>query len=102
MELTNKVSQRPDLVAADMGDETVMMDVLSGKYFKLSSVGGDIWNLIEEPVTVEELINKLTSEYDVDRETCQTQTLDFLDECLNFFTYRKYLLRVLKSSPAHL
>lgn len=80
IELTNKVSQRPDLVAADMGDETVMMDILSGKYFKLSEVGGSIWKKIEKPIEVSELIKSLLEEYDVSEEDCKAQTLEFLVE----------------------
>lgn len=80
VELTNKVYQRPDLVAADMGEETVMMDIMSGKYFKLSEVGGSIWNKIENPTLVSDLIKSLLEEYEVSEEDCTTQTLDFLTQ----------------------
>lgn len=80
VELTNKVSQRPDLVAADMGEETVMMDIMSGKYFKLSEVGGSIWNKIEKPTLVSDVIKSLLEEYEVSEEDCTTQTLDFLTQ----------------------
>jgi len=83
IKLTDKVSQRPDLVAADMGEETVMMDILSGKYFKLSEVGGSIWKKIESPIEVSELIKLLLEEYDVSEEECKAQTLEFLTQLVD-------------------
>lgn len=81
--LTNKVMQREDLVAADMGDETVMMDIMSGKYFKLSEVGGSIWNKIEQPKLVSDLIAELLKEYDVTEEECTNQTIEFLTQLVD-------------------
>ncbi|MCQ2516586.1 MAG: lasso peptide biosynthesis PqqD family chaperone [Saccharofermentans sp.] len=83
VKLTDKVMQREDLVAADMGDETVMMDIMSGKYFKLSEVGGSIWNKIEAPKLVSDLIAELLTEYDVSEEECTNQTIEFLTQLVN-------------------
>ena len=83
IKLTDKVMQREDLVAADMGDETVMMDIMSGKYFKLSEVGGSIWNKIEQPKLVSDLITALLEEYDVSEEECTKQTIEFLTQLVD-------------------
>ena len=53
------LSRREGLMAADMNGSAVMMDIMTGKYYNLGQVGGRIWELLEEPMTVAALIKKL-------------------------------------------
>jgi hypothetical protein len=69
-----------DIIASDIDDEKVMMCVEKGKYFKLDPVGARIWDMIEAPIKVSDLINALIPKYDVDRETCEHDVLAFLEE----------------------
>ncbi len=78
MDLNQKISRRPDLVAVEMDGSTVMMDVISGKYFRLSGVGGTIWELLEQETTLDVLIEKLCSEYAVSEDECRSQTIAFV------------------------
>ena len=50
------LSRREGLMAADMNGSAVMMDIMTGKYYNLGQVGGRIWELLEEPMTVAALI----------------------------------------------
>ena len=72
------LSRREGLMAADMNGSAVMMDIMTGKYYNLSQVGGRIWELLEEPMTVAALIKKLTEEYDVSAQQCRADTMPFL------------------------
>jgi len=74
-----KYSRRPDVISADMDGEVVMMDIMTGKYYNLGKTGGAIWNLLENPKTLDELVDDLTAEYDIDRPTCSTQVEQFLN-----------------------
>ncbi|MDO4803610.1 MAG: lasso peptide biosynthesis PqqD family chaperone [Lachnospiraceae bacterium] len=74
-----KYKRRPDVISADMDGEVVMMDIMSGKYYNLGTTGGAIWGLLETPKTIDELVDELTSKYDVDRETCAGQVGAFLE-----------------------
>ena len=76
------LSRREGLMTADMNGSAVMMDIMTGKYYNLGEVGGRIWELLEEPATLSELIGKLTAEYDVSAEQCRTDILPFLDTLL--------------------
>ena len=75
---TTVLSRRMGLMTADMNGSAVMMDIMSGKYYNLGEVGGRIWELLEEPLTVAELVRKLTAEYDVSAEQCRADILPFL------------------------
>ncbi len=74
------VSQIEEIVASDIDDEKVMMSVEKGQYYGLDPIGSRVWELIEKPVKVSELIDALLPKYDVDRETCERDVLAFLEE----------------------
>jgi len=69
-----------DIVASDIDDEKVMMSVEKGEYFGLDPIGSRVWELIDKPVKVTDLIDALLLKYDVDRETCECDILAFLEE----------------------
>ena len=76
---TTILSRRAGLMTADMNGSAVMMDIMTGKYYNLGQVGGRIWELLEEPMSVSDLIRKLTAEYDVSAEQCRTDVEPFLN-----------------------
>ena len=56
-----------------------MIDFDSGKYFMIKGVGNDIWDMIQEDITVELIVKKLLEEYDVSETECVTSVLEFLE-----------------------
>lgn len=70
-------------LANPMGDEIVILNMESGDYLGLNSVGAAIWEHIKEPNSVQQLIEKLMSEYEVDENTCKAQTLEYLERIAN-------------------
>ena len=79
---TTLLSRRIGLMTADMNGSAVMMDIMTGKYYNLGEGGGRIWELLEEPMTVAALVQKLTAEYDVSAERCRADILPFLRKLL--------------------
>ena len=75
---TTLLRRREGLVTASMNGSTVMMDPETNKYYNLGEIGGRIWELLEEPLTVAALVQKLTAEYDVSAAQCRTDILPFL------------------------
>jgi hypothetical protein len=69
-------------LANSLGDETVMMNLESGDYLGVNSVGTDIWNLLNEPIAVAELIKKILEMYDVSEEKCSAEVNTFLTNAL--------------------
>lgn len=74
------ISQIEDIVASDIDNEKVMMSIEKGQYFGLEPTGSRIWEMIETPVRVSDIIDTLLGQYDVDRETCERDLLAFLGE----------------------
>lgn len=67
------------LNVTDLSGEKVMVDFEQGKYFMIKGVGNDIWDMLEDGIPVEQIIQKLLEEYDVTEEVCEAETLKFLE-----------------------
>lgn len=82
IQLCSKVVQVKGNIVSDMAGEKVMLSVANGKYYNLGKIGGDIWELIQNPVGVSDLVDQLMQQYEVDRDLCEKQTLSFLSSLL--------------------
>ena len=71
--------QKEGNVVSDMDGEKVMLSVHNGKYYNLGEVGGLIWELLDHPKSVKELVDRLTEEYDVNPVECESQVRSFLE-----------------------
>lgn len=89
------VSQVGGNVVSDMGGEKVMLSIHNGKYYNLGEIGGDIWEHIQEPITVQNLIASLTDRYDVADAICEEQVLSFLSHLIE-----EGLVQVKTESPS--
>lgn len=74
------ILRRDDLPTADLDGEIGMMNIEKGKYYALDKVGSYIWNLLDKPQSVKDIIAILLEEYEVDTETCQEQVLEFVNK----------------------
>jgi len=61
------ITRNTGLLAAAVQDETVMMDIESGRYYGLDDIGSAIWQRLEAPCRFGTLIDGLVAEYDADR-----------------------------------
>ena len=62
-------------------DEVVLMSIKEGYYFSLEPVGSRIWIMLsEQPANIQELVDKLMTEYDIDSDTCMKDVQVFIDE----------------------
>ena len=74
------LKRKSGLMTANMNGDAVMMDISTGKYFNLGQSGGYIWELLEQPLSVENLIKALIAEYDVSYDKCKEDILPFLQQ----------------------
>jgi len=56
----------------------VILNLKDGVYFGLNAVGARIWSLLQNPITVREILDILLAEYNVDRRQCQIDLLQLL------------------------
>lgn len=75
--LASTIKVVPDHVSADMAEEAVVLNVKNGVYYGLDAIGATIWKFVQTGATVEQVVNAVTSEYDVDKEQCARDMIDF-------------------------
>lgn len=71
-----------DQVSVDITEEAIILHLKSGVYFGLDTVGAAIWNLIQEPITVNEIRDALLDEFNVEPERCDHDLLEFTKKLL--------------------
>ncbi len=70
-------------VAADMMGEAVILNTDSGIYFGLNGVGTRIWELVQQPITVQAVQQTILDEYEVDAERCEQDIHRLLGKLLD-------------------
>ena len=69
-----------DQVSCDLSGEAAILNLKSGVYFGLNTVGASIWKLIQEPKTVKEIWEAILEEFDVEPDRCEHDILEFLQD----------------------
>ena len=87
--LTTVVARNEAIVFTEIDDIIVMMDVDEGRYYELDEIGARIWALLESGASVAAICDALLKEYEVDREDCHRDVLDFVAEA-----HRRGLIRI--------
>src|SRR3954451_5166029 len=80
IDLDTVVVAAPSQISADLGDGVVLLELGSETYFSLNEVAARIWDLIAEPRAIGQIRDAVLSEFDVDPETCERETLRLVGE----------------------
>jgi len=80
MKAEDRVTVRDGVMFNRVGDEVVLLDLDSGTYFGLDSVGGRVWDLLTGTATVGETIETMLAEYEVDRGILERDVLRLVNE----------------------
>ena len=72
-----------DQVSCDLSGEAAILNLKSGVYFGLNTVGASIWKLIQEPRSVKEIQDAIQEEYEVEPDQCERDVLELLQELSN-------------------
>ncbi len=72
-----------DFVAVDMDGALVMLHIQRGSYYGLDGIGPRIWELIGNPISLDDLTDTLCLEYDIDPATCRMDVSALLDDMIS-------------------
>jgi hypothetical protein len=67
-----------DVMAQELDGETVLLDLASESFFGLDNVSTRVWQLLQDGVDREGIIQILLDEYDVEREVLEKDIADLL------------------------
>ena len=80
MNLTDKVTIPAQVMARQVGEETVILDLASGTYFGLDPVGARVWQLMGEGKTLSEICDTMLDEYEVTRDALERDVIELAQE----------------------
>jgi hypothetical protein len=79
LKLSDSVVPSTEVVAREVGDETMLLDLASGTYFGLDRVGARFWQLLEAGRSAADARDTILTEYDVERERLDRDLEALLD-----------------------
>jgi hypothetical protein len=76
----SRTAANESVVAAELDGEAVLLNVDTGIYFGLDSVGTNIWKLLcdGDGVADDEIVGRLSAEYDVEPDQLRVDVAEFL------------------------
>ena len=80
MKREDRVLVRDGVMFNRVGEEIVLLDLDSGTYFGLDSVGARAWELVTGNATIGEAIDAMFDEYEVERDVLERDVLRLMDE----------------------
>jgi len=69
-----------DQISANIDDDEVVLHMVDGVYYSLNRTGREVWHLLDEPKSLETIVDQLMETFEVEREFCQESVRALLDE----------------------
>lgn len=67
-------------LSCDLAGEAVILSLQKGAYYGLDAVGARIWDLIQQPRTVNEIRDAIVAQYEVEPDRCESDLLELLQK----------------------
>ena len=81
--MTMNFSRGQDIIERDFQGESVLLDLNTGLYFSLNSVGSFVWRLLDGSRTARDIAEHLSANYDVDPDTAARDTEELIRDLLD-------------------
>jgi hypothetical protein len=65
-------------LSAEVGDDVVALHIAKGHCYGMEKVAAEVWNLLEQPASIEQLCAGLVERYEVEPERCRSEVVDLL------------------------
>lgn len=69
-----------DVLASEFGSEYVLLNLKNGTYYSLDNVGADVWKLVQTPLSVGAICDRLVCLFEVDPDTCRRDVVNLIKE----------------------
>ena len=78
--IESRIFRKPNNLSNRIDNEVVILNVDKGEYNGLDEIGSDIWNQLESPLVISDLISEMMEKYNVDEHQCTLDVIDFITE----------------------
>lgn len=65
-------------ISSKLGQDAVILNLKTGVYHGLDAVGARVWNLLQQPTTMNDIRDVILNEYEVEPEQCEQDLVELL------------------------
>ena len=77
------VSVSPHQVYTTLGNDAVVLELQAGNYFGMNDVGTAVWNFLQKPREVSDIIEHIVDNYEVPADQAEVEILSFLQNLVD-------------------
>ena len=78
--INSRIFRKSNNLSSGIDNEVVILNVDKGEYNGLDEIGSDIWNQLETPLVLDDLILRMMGKYNVDESRCTRDIKEFIAE----------------------
>ena len=82
LNLNTVVCRHKDILSSSIDEETILLSIENSKYYGIDPVGSTIWQIMETPISLENIIITLQSQYNVPQMQCHDDVFQFVESLL--------------------
>ena len=75
-----RLRRNSDIIAAGIAEQTVLLNPKDWTYVSFNETAERIWEALDEPRSVESVVERLMRDYAVDRSTCEREVAAFVSD----------------------
>lgn len=76
--INSRFEQSEQVLVQELQGEAVLLDMATGVYFGLNSLGVSIWKYLGDHKQLSEVIEGIVADYDVSEEVCSRDVLELV------------------------
>ena len=80
MNRDGRIVRCEELLEADLNGEIVALHIERGQCYGLNAVAADIWRMLAEPISLDEICTRLVEDYDIDSPTCRDEVVRLVSQ----------------------
>ena len=70
-------------MTADFSQEIVLLNLIDGVYYGVDGVAARVWMLLQSPIAVGAILERIADEFEVDRARCEREVRTFVQELVD-------------------
>jgi len=83
IDINTNVQRISNVLSNQIDGETILLSIENGEYYGMENIGSRIWELLENPVSIQNILKYLLDEFDVSKEQCTIDTLKFVNKLID-------------------
>jgi hypothetical protein len=70
----------PQVINEMIDGEAIMINLVTGSYYSLDSLGGEVWELLQKSLSVDDIVTQLSFRYDASDDAIRSAVESLLEE----------------------